>query len=1313
MDLHEACESGNEERVVELLLSKEASELLRDVDAAGRSPLHAACIGGQCTVVELLLGRPALVYFPSRSVDDVRTLLEVEGGMTNVDVCIKRKEDELVPAAIVTLPPASIVRAADLIEGKLYMDHYGNAPIQCIACFGCGSEIKHIADGLAIATELLRSGCHCNTHKTSNHWTPLHWACFNGNHEMVQLLLDPAPAMLTGTKAAPQQYAIPLVCSREGFFPVDLAGRLALKLASEMRQLRALATDSVGAADEETEASHAFEYQQWRLRLDHVQTVLVLVADFVSHAVIVAQYAAACNSRSQPPAAAVRAIPLFTPNDVVRYGQHLLFWCAGLNLRDEVGRLLALHFSNGACLTPLFTVGMDDGRMHSALHFACAMGYVDMVRLLLGHVTEHGHTFAPGHAKKAKVAPSTTLRLDALPGWRNDRLETPLFVAVVHNHPSVVQVFLDVLSPAQRDVECKIANVEGATPQHVATEAVRRLLNLSLRTEFKFEYAMVFTRAHAAFRKTLGDVLEEESSRAPSAIVTDAGTQQRGQVVRDYITVGAAEFVIAERAEDMRIKLRRRGSLLREPFMMRHKASFEPFVSLHRQQVVLNIIRNNVNLWRHVQAKTIDDLFPLHEARGVRNIRAKWFNATGPKVAAMLREYVTEGQSHSYATLWPILKYFGEKPALYTAWSLFYTMWLTAIAPFGLIVESCSLAGYPGGVLYLAVVMSLSTTCMVEQWKRKRSELLCNWGLPQAYDDTSLSTEYHGDFVVNTTTNEMDVQFPTTTQRLRMLAGAPALATMGALAVVAFAAAKLATAVQAPVPDSASRSLLVSTGYAVVILVLDWAYTLLAYRLTKWENHRTYESMLAAKLFWFKFLNAFISLFSLAFVDQDFASLRTQLLTILIVRQLKNLTVNYVLPLLHVRYRWQKRGLKLADLFQYEAGHSVDAGDGDEPPPVPKGIEMQELMYPSDLLLNKHIDMMMQFGYVTMFVTVFPAGPFFAALHNLVEVRLDVQCSIEAKRRPFYDSDAEITTFMSILQFMSLCGIAAVTVNCALLYLNDDLDVYIDATWAPATTLKKVAVVLVLEHLLLGLKAVLALLISDMPTWVEQYYAALEQGNNSLIMTEYDTVGDGGASVEVPLQATDGVLAPTASLTASRSAPTKLPSAAHSPKRKLISHQKAHLRSATPEPVTSPVVDRKESPSPVLVVEAAPRTNGFVDDRHCAFCAAVDSVNVPATLKCLDCKVLMCAVCDGVMHPTEAALAGLPGGHVRVDVIRYGAVQADSSRVLAVRAALTTPPPASSSAPTTTLVVDVVLPHFAGSRRLLEVYIKNKEKLQS
>lgn len=60
--------------------------------------------------------------------------------------------------------------------------------------------------------------------------------------------------------------------------------------------------------------------------------------------------------------------------------------------------------------------------------------------------------------------------------------------------------------------------------------------------------------------------------------------------------------------------------------------------------------------------------------------------------------------------------------------------------------------------------------------------------------------------------------------------------------------------------------------------------------------------------------------------------------------------------------------------------------------------------------------MIIQYGFVTLFVAAFPLAPLFALLNNIVEIRLDAQKMIVQSRRPIAERVEDIGTWYGILE---------------------------------------------------------------------------------------------------------------------------------------------------------------------------------------------------------------------------------------------------------------------------------------------------------
>lgn len=67
-------------------------------------------------------------------------------------------------------------------------------------------------------------------------------------------------------------------------------------------------------------------------------------------------------------------------------------------------------------------------------------------------------------------------------------------------------------------------------------------------------------------------------------------------------------------------------------------------------------------------------------------------------------------------------------------------------------------------------------------------------------------------------------------------------------------------------------------------------------------------------------------------------------------------------------------------------------------------------------LFQEYLEMVIQYGFVTLFVAAFPLAPFFALLNNIVEIRLDAYKWITQLRRPLAERVEDIGAWYGILQ---------------------------------------------------------------------------------------------------------------------------------------------------------------------------------------------------------------------------------------------------------------------------------------------------------
>lgn len=216
---------------------------------------------------------------------------------------------------------------------------------------------------------------------------------------------------------------------------------------------------------------------------------------------------------------------------------------------------------------------------------------------------------------------------------------------------------------------------------------------------------------------------------------------------------------------------------------------------------------------------------------------------------------------------------------------------------------------------------------------------------------------------------------------------------------------------------------------SIQISFFNVVYGKVAILLNDYENHRTdvkYEDALIAKTFIFQFVNSFAALFYIAFVkpfitDYDacviscMKELQVTLGTIFITRLATGSITSVVVPYVNQKLR-EKQELKGVE----------DLSDMSD-------VERSFLSPEYHVLLGQfedYAELMIQFGYTTMFIASFPLATVLSFINNYVEMRVDAWKLCQLYRRPEPRSCEDIGTWYTILYLVS---VFAVLTNAALI----------------------------------------------------------------------------------------------------------------------------------------------------------------------------------------------------------------------------------------------------------------------------------------
>ncbi|XP_063869626.1 anoctamin-7-like isoform X3 [Scylla paramamosain] len=344
---------------------------------------------------------------------------------------------------------------------------------------------------------------------------------------------------------------------------------------------------------------------------------------------------------------------------------------------------------------------------------------------------------------------------------------------------------------------------------------------------------------------------------------------------------------------------------------------------------------------------------------------------------------------------------------------------------------------HPGTVFY-SIFVSFWAVSFLEYWKRKSASLAHHW---DCLDFQEEEERPRPEFAAkapcrerNPITGVREPSFPKSIRTKRIMAGVGLIFIMMSLVII-FIVAVIIYRVLVSIPlfrndtlrsqAQAISSLSGAVVNFIIIMCMGRVYEKLAFRLTTWEMHRTqtdFEDNLTFKVFIFQFVNFYSSIFYIAFFKGRFVGypghyhhilgfrnedcsaggclieLAQQLAVIMIGKQVVNNAQEILVP--KVKMWWHKKQVKMAHKARtrWEADYQLIDNEG---------------------LFQEYLEMVLQFGFLTIFVAAFPLAPLFALLNNWVEIRLDAQKFVCETRRPVSERAQNIGIWFTILDFMA------------------------------------------------------------------------------------------------------------------------------------------------------------------------------------------------------------------------------------------------------------------------------------------------------
>jgi len=247
---------------------------------------------------------------------------------------------------------------------------------------------------------------------------------------------------------------------------------------------------------------------------------------------------------------------------------------------------------------------------------------------------------------------------------------------------------------------------------------------------------------------------------------------------------------------------------------------------------------------------------------------------------------------------------------------------------------------------------------------------------------------------------------------------------------------------------------------------------------TRWENHRTktsFQNSLVLKRFIFEVAYLFIHLAYIGFWRLDIGALQKELVILFASDEIRRLVSETVVP-------YCLKMTKNRNHYHLD-NKKNDAQVSDEKEYIRRKVQEIELdEYDS---FDDYLEMIVQFGYITMFAAAFPLSGVFSLFFNGLEILSDYYKLKNLHRRPLPQIANGIGSYKEVIDIMSyLC----ILTNCILIACN-----FLKAEeGAKAELMTKegdstFAKVIIAEHVILVLVYLLRKLINDEPAWVRIY----------------------------------------------------------------------------------------------------------------------------------------------------------------------------------------------------------------------------------
>ncbi|KAG0380408.1 hypothetical protein BGX24_008530 [Mortierella sp. AD032] len=484
--------------------------------------------------------------------------------------------------------------------------------------------------------------------------------------------------------------------------------------------------------------------------------------------------------------------------------------------------------------------------------------------------------------------------------------------------------------------------------------------------------------------------------------------------------------------------------------------------------------------------------------------------------------------------------HFGEKVAYYFEFLQYYLQWLAAPTALGIFIHTF---GSSFSIFY-GVFVIIWAAFFTETWKRREKELALLWKVRNVSKTEMRRPSFKGTMTPDPVTGEMVPFFSPWQRWSRKLLGIP-IVLGGALALTTVITAVFGIEVFLTIYyDGYLKEYLIYAPMVLYSLAIPNVAAIcksVSRQLTEYENYETHgshEYHLMQKVFIFNALTSYMSILLTAYIyipygpqvistfqayGLSFSSaaidphmLQNRLKAFMITTQAISFATETIVPWLTRRAKVQavKIQKEVAEKLHRES-HDDDAltvlEDSEEVKKFLKRVKKQ-VDLPEYDVNEDYAEMVLQFGYVSLFSVIWPLTGLCAFINNWVELRSDAAKISYNARRPIPSRTDTIGPWLDNLQHIA--WFSSLT-NASILYLFHGTIDSANSSHTPRLGLGMLLFTLLIsEHAYLALRMVVGLILDSIPTKAELEVRKQEFGvKRSWLSRLGDAIGINSAGV--------------------------------------------------------------------------------------------------------------------------------------------------------------------------------------------------------